>query len=141
ADRNRTKQRGAGKLVKDLEAFVYHLEILSFSHLAIRVWRRAIAADPGERNSVPIENGRRNRRHAYEALPETTLNHGVGSVLVLMRYLRVEIRLMFGLGWRPHQGLFAERPRQIAVPRGDYSCFPELLCFPLLRCICLGRGF
>ena len=60
---------------------------------------------------------------------------------MLMRYLRIEIRLMFGLHWRPDQWLFAQRPRQIAVQRRNHGSLTELLCLRYLRlsCVRLGR--
>ena len=140
-DRNGSEKRCASELIKNLEACVDHLDVLSLSHLAIRIRRCAVAADAREGECPPTgEWGWGNCRDAYQCSPETALNNRVGAVLVLTRQFRVEIRFMLYFCRRPDQRLFTQRPRQIAVQRRDHGGLAKLLSFRFLSCVRLGGG-
>ena len=56
-DAIRAQDRVAGGFVKYLVTFIDDLDVLSFSHGAVGVGRRAIATDAWERNAVEVEEG------------------------------------------------------------------------------------
>ena len=59
SDPNWSQDRCAGCLVKDLIAFVHHLNVLSCPDDAVRIGRMAIARDTGIRDTVKIKDGER----------------------------------------------------------------------------------
>ena len=143
ADGDGAKHRCACNLVKNLEANVHQLEVLSFAHIPICIGRRAVAAHTRERNAGPIQKGAGNGRRVHHPLPKTVLNDRVRAILVLIRYFRVEIRFALGTHFarRPHNWLLAQQQRHIAVQRGNYSHLACSLCLGRAVCICLGRCF
>ena len=51
------KNRCTRRLVKDLIAFVHHLNVLSQPHGTVGIGRRAVASDTGKRDTVKVEDG------------------------------------------------------------------------------------
>ena len=141
ADRDGTKDRCAGHFVKNLKPFVDHLDVLRFADFTICIRWGAITADSRVGDAIPCERGGRNGWRVYHPLPKSILDDRIGSVLMLMRYFRVEVRLMFRLHRRPDQWLLPQRPWQIAVDRRDHGRLADLLCLWFFRCVFLGRSF
>src|SRR4029453_17832895 len=56
----RAENGRASRLVKDLVALVYDLEVLSCAHLAVGIGRSAVTTDTRERDTGKIEDWRRN---------------------------------------------------------------------------------
>src|SRR6266568_7203531 len=92
---DRTQHRGAGRLVKDLEAFVDYLHVLRRPHLAIGIGRRAVARNTREGDAVKVENGDRHVGQC-KALQyvECVLDYRIGAVVMLMWDLWIFVSFM-----------------------------------------------
>ena len=80
-DSQGSQDRRPGCLIKDLVAFVHHLDVLSQSYGAVRIGRMAVASDTGKHDAVKIKDGGGHRVRDQEA-QQAVFNHRVRSVFM-----------------------------------------------------------
>src|SRR5213076_430923 len=76
---DRCHDRGAGRLVEDLETLVHDLDVLREADFSVRVGRRAVAADAGEWDAVEVEDRRRHPRSRNGFLLDSVRGVHVGA--------------------------------------------------------------
>ena len=112
---DRTQHRGAGRLVKDLEAFVDYLHVLRRPHLAIGIGRRAVARNTREGDAVKVENraGHAGRHKTFQDV-HPVLDYRVWTVYMPDGNFRILV-LVFCL-WQRGLGFhIAERDRGVVL--------------------------